>query len=153
MPAGSDPYRIFRPRAARIIGLSVAGVVTVVTAILIIVPPFSFRLPDRIGIATVGAAIVWLCWRHASVVATPDLSSLQIRNLIHTTRLEWPQIMSVRFGSGRPWASLDLADGTTIAVMAIQSADGERGRAEARRLAALVQAYEAREPELDSDQP
>ena len=36
--------------------------------------------------------------------------------------------------------SLDLDDGDTLAVMAIQRADAEFGRAEAGRLAALVQA-------------
>ena len=39
--------------------------------------------------------------------------------------------------------SLDLADGDTLAVMAIQGADGERGRVEATRLATLVAEHEA----------
>ncbi len=69
-----------------------------------------------------------------------------MRNVIYTRRLAWPQIVSVRFGSGDAWVRLDLADGSTLAVMGIQRADGARGEAESRRLAALVQAHgEARE--------
>ena len=40
-------------------------------------------------------------------------------------------------GQAEAW-QLDLSDGTTLAVMAIQSADGEYGRREASRLAALI---------------
>jgi hypothetical protein len=46
-----------------------------------------------------------------------------------------------------PWVVLDLSDGGTLAVMAVQRADGERGMAEARRLQALVRDLgEATEP-------
>ena len=61
-----------------------------------------------------------------------------MHNLIRTTRLEWAQIVAVRLGGGNPWVSLDLDDGETLAVMGIQRADGERGQAEAKRLATLV---------------
>ena len=61
-----------------------------------------------------------------------------MRNVVYTTRLEWAQIVAVRFGGGDPWVTLDLDDGEVLAVMAIQRADGDRGRAEARRLATLV---------------
>jgi hypothetical protein len=68
----------------------------------------------------------------------PDEDGLTVRNLMITTRLTWAEIVSVRFGAGRPWVQLDLADGDTLAVMGIQSADGARAEAEARRLATLV---------------
>ena len=45
------------------------------------------------------------------------------------------------FGGGEPWVTLDLADGDTLAVMAIQRADGEDAVAEARRLATLVDVH------------
>ena len=69
----------------------------------------------------------------------PDGAGLTVRNLLLTRRVEWAEIVSVRFGQGRPWVSLDLADGTTLAVMAIQAADGARAAREARRLATLVE--------------
>ena len=49
-------------------------------------------------------------------------------------------------GRRAKYLTLDLDDGDTLAVMAIQKADGERGRAEASRLAGLVAAHAAPEP-------
>lgn len=40
---------------------------------------------------------------------------------------------------GGPWAHLDLADGSTLAINAIQRYDGKRAIADAHRLQALVQ--------------
>jgi hypothetical protein len=91
----------------------------------------------------VGLLLVWFCWRQASVAAIPSQDGLVVRNLMVTTRLEWAQIVSVRFGGGRPWVQLDLDDGDTLAVMGIQRADGERAIAEARRLATLVAEHTA----------
>jgi len=64
-----------------------------------------------------------------------------IRNLITTRKLEWAQIVRVQFSGGAPWVTVDLDDTDTVAVMAIQKADGALGRAEAARLSALVQVH------------
>ncbi|QIK84928.1 PH domain-containing protein [Sanguibacter sp. HDW7] len=91
---------------------------------------------------------VWLLWRHAGVLAVVSPEGIVVRNLVRTRALEWAQVESVRLGQGQPWVTLDLADGTTLAVMAVQSSDGAFGRAEAARLATLVVRYgEATEPE------
>ncbi|MGY4642418.1 PH domain-containing protein [Cellulomonas sp. URHB0016] len=127
----------FRPRLARMVTLALVVVVLVLTAALIAALPDAGPL-DQVGFAVVGVAIAWFCWRQASVRAVPDEDGLTVRNLMVTTRLTWPEIVSVRFGPGRPWVQLDLADGDTLAVMGIQSADGARAEAEARRLATLV---------------
>jgi PH (Pleckstrin Homology) domain-containing protein len=79
----------------------------------------------------------------ARLRATPGPDGLVVRNVVVVTKLEWAQIVAVRFGGGDPWATLDLADGDVLPVMAIQRADGERGVAEARRLATLVAAHTA----------
>ncbi|WP_291889009.1 PH domain-containing protein [Cellulomonas sp.] len=127
----------FRPRFARLVTLGLVAVVLVLTAALILALPNAEPL-DRAGFALVGLLIAWFCWRQATVRAVPDEDGLTVRNLMITTRLTWPEIVSVRFGSGRPWVQLDLADGDTLAVMGIQRADGELAEAEARRLATLV---------------
>ncbi len=127
----------FRPRFARLLTLGLVVVVLVLTAALILALPNAEPL-DRAGFALVGLLIAWFCWRQATVRAVPDEDGLTVRNLMITTRLTWPEIVSVRFGSGRPWVQLDLADGDTLAVMGIQRADGDLAEAEARRLATLV---------------
>ena len=127
----------FRPRLARVVTLSVAVVVLVLVGVLVLTMPGLAPL-DQVGFVLFGLAVAWFCWRQASVRAVPDETGLLVRNLVVTTHVTWAQIVSVRFGQGRPWVQLDLADGETLAVMGVQRADGAFADAEARRLATLV---------------
>lgn len=127
----------FRPRLARVVTLALA-VLVLASTVAIMLAMSVLSTGDRIGFALVGGLIVWFLWRQASVVAKVDDDGLTVRNLLFTRRLEWAEIVSVRFGSGRPWVQLDLSDGDTIAVMGIQRADGPFADGEARRLATLV---------------
>lgn len=135
-------HRPFRPRAARLVCGVLAVVVLGATIVLsLLLPGVSAgrdSLLDRLGIVLFGLLVAWFLVRQAQVRAVPDDEGLTVRNLIFTRRLAWGEIVSVRFGQGRPWVQLDLADGDTLAVMGIQSADGRRAAAEARRLATLV---------------
>ncbi|MHB8273846.1 MAG: PH domain-containing protein [Dermatophilaceae bacterium] len=96
---------------------------------------------DRLFLMLCGVAVAAFLWRYASIRAVPSPQGLVIRNLITTRKLEWAQIVRVQFGGGSPWVSLDLDDTDTVAVMAIQKADGALGRAAAGRLSALVQVH------------
>jgi hypothetical protein len=96
---------------------------------------------DRLMLFFCGLAVSGLLWRYASIRAVPSMQALTIRNLFTTRQLEWTQIVRVQFGGGAPWVSVDLDDTDTVAVMAIQKADGVFGRAEAARLSALVQVH------------
>ena len=60
--------------------------------------------------------------------------------MLRRRRVDWAEIVAVRLGPDDPWVYLDLADGTALAAMGIQSADGDRARAAATELAALVAA-------------
>jgi hypothetical protein len=147
-PTGGTPRRprlddVFRPRFARWVTGTLGCVVALATVLLLVLLPgtglVGFALGDRIGIGLVGFAIVWFCWRQATVRAVPGPDGLRVRNLATTRTVPWAQIVWVRFGEGRPWVQLDLDDGDTLAVMGVQRSDGERARQEARRLATLVQ--------------
>ena len=70
-----------------------------------------------------------------------DEGGVTVTNLVVVRRLAWAEIISVRFGGGRPWVQLDLANGDTLAVMGIQRADGDYAAGEARRLATLVELF------------
>lgn len=142
---GTDPLAPFRPRWARPVAAVLAGVVLVsLVALFVFVRPnaaTSLAVDDYV-LMVVFAGCLWaVLWRQASVSAIPDTQGLVVRNLLTTRRLEWAEIISVRYSADRAWAQLDLADGDEIAVMAIQKADGERSMHEARRLAALVERY------------
>jgi hypothetical protein len=100
---------------------------------------------DRLGFVALAAVLVLLLSRFARVAALPDEEGLTVRNLVQVRRHPWPAIVSVSFGRDSTWAQLDLDDGTTANVMAIQQADGALARREADRLATLVELH-AREP-------
>ncbi len=135
--------RPFRPRRARVVAVVGALLITGGYAALVatVRPHPNYGGWDRIGVAFFIAAGLYFLYRQFQVRARPDESGLVIRNLFRTHQVEWAQIISVRFGSGRPWARLDISDGSTIPVMAIQAADGLYGQVEAERLADLVEYY------------
>ncbi len=101
---------------------------------------FEAQIPTLL---VVGALIVLALARMLRVRAVPTQAGLDVYNAIRDTHVDWPEVVSVHLGE-RSWVQLDLSDGTTLAVMAIQRADGARGLASARRLAALVAAHEGR---------
>jgi hypothetical protein len=103
--------------------------------------PVAFGWFDRLGVLLIAAGVAWVLSLFARVRAVPSPEGLHVRNLVRQHDLEWTQIVTVRFGGGDPWVTLDLDDGEILPVMAIQRADGERGTAEARRLATLVWAH------------
>lgn len=137
-----DLHAPFRPRLARVVAWSLAVAVLVFMVALAVglpvVAPGQVAPGDIAGIVGLGVLIAWFLSRQATVRATPDETGLVVRNLLVTRRVTWAEVVSVRFGQGRAWAQLDLADGDTLAVMAVQAADGPLGAVEAGRLATLV---------------
>ncbi len=131
-------YRPFRPIKARRIAWAVA-VAAVVILTIIGLTIEDAPLLDRLAFIATGLLMAWFMSRQAGVRAIPSQSGLFVKNLFLGRTLEWAEIVSVRFGADRSWVQLDLADGDTLAVMAIQRADGDYAEKEARRLATLVE--------------
>ena len=145
MTRTDDLYRPFHPRRARPVAWGVAAAWLLLMLGLAFLLPVDMRWSDRAGFIVVGLAVAWFMYRQATVAATPTEHGLRVRNLILSRELDWAEIVGVRFGGGAPWVSLDLADGDTLAVMAVQRADGELAVAESRRLATLVARHSATE--------
>lgn len=140
------PYAPFRPRGTRVMCL-ILLVVTLVGAGLILrrlATLNSDTFTETISVIGVAVLAVLFLLRVATIRAIPDRAGLMVRNIILTDHLGWEQMVAVHLGE-RSWAQLDLADGTTLSVMAIQRSDGAYGRHEAQRLASLVAAHEGRE--------
>ncbi|GAB2543425.1 PH domain-containing protein [Brachybacterium huguangmaarense] len=138
---------LFRPRLVRGAALAIGVIVLGVTLIAAVLVSRELSPVDGVLFVAFGAAIFFFCWREATVRLEARADAVVVRNLFTTRRLEWPEIIGVSFPQGDPWAHLDLADGETLAVMAIQRSDGERGIADGRRLARLVRERgEARDP-------
>ncbi|MDO5711818.1 MAG: PH domain-containing protein [Micrococcales bacterium] len=135
-----DPYAPFRPRW----GVRVPRVLSVIVLLscgyaAATIPGAQWTLLDRAFFFAVGAGISWLLFRYSRIEALPSQTGLTVRNLLLTRRLPWEQIVRMQFSGGAPWVSLDLSDTDTVAVMAIQKADGAHGREAAARLAALIE--------------
>lgn len=140
-------HRPVRPRAGRWVPyvLAVAWLV-VFGALAAGYPPYpGLTVPDRVGFLVVAGAGVWLLVRFGAVAVLPSEDGLVVRNVLTTRRLAWAQVVGVRFGRDSTFGRLDLSDGTTATVLALQTADGEHASREAVRLATLVELH-AREP-------
>ena len=141
----TDAFAVFRSRRGRamagVMGAAVL-VLSVVGAVLLPGPSQGghWSVADRLMLVGFGLAITLFLWRYAQIRAVPTRDGLTVRNLLLTHRIEWSQVLAVQFSGGDPWLRLDLDDTEQVAVMAIQKADGAFGRAEAARLAALVEA-------------
>ena len=136
-------HRPIRPRAGRWVPYALAVVWLAVFGLLAAgYPPYPGLGPlDRAGFAALGLAGAWLLYRFGAVAVLPAESGLTVRNVLGVRRLVWEQVVSVRFGRDSTWGQLDLTDGTTLAVLAIQAADGRHAERLAARLATLVELH------------
>lgn len=128
----------FRPVRGRIVPIVIGVAILVGAVVFAVVLPERFGVMDRVTCAGIGVAIAAFMQRYATIHARPDADGLWVRNLGPGEHVPWEDIVAVRFSQGMPWVRLDLADGTDMAVMAIQRADGPRSLEAAQRLADLV---------------
>lgn len=138
----------FRPRRARVVGWFFAvGIVVVMVGMSIALsfePDSGWTGQDTVSAVVFALLLSGVLVRLISVRARVTADGLEVRNVVFTRRVEWGAIVAVRFGGADPWLTLDLDDGENLAVMAVQRADGEHARAEALRLARLVEAHAPR---------
>lgn len=133
------PDGVFRPRRGRVVPLVMAGVALVVCAgVALGMGRVGWSGGDQLALFGLGLALAAFLGRYASIRAVADESGLTVRNLLLTRTVAWDEIVAVRFPEGAPWVSLELDDTDELAVMAIQRADGDDAKAQARRLATLV---------------
>lgn len=138
-----DPFAPFVPRRGRRVAMAfAAGALVVFGVLALVLPATGYRgwsVGDSLLIAGFGVLVAVVMGRFAAIRAVPSREGVVVRNVAVTRRLAWSEIESVRFAGGDAWAWLDLVDGDQVAVMAVQRSDGAFARAEASRLAALVQ--------------
>ena len=158
MPAASDPDRpgsgpaasrpqvrlphTWRPFGARI-AATVAGIALLVVCGMawLAFPPevrAQFTVLQRLTIAFFAGIgfVLWLALVRSRVVARAD--RLEVVNGFRTHTYEWAEVVAVHLLRGAPWATLDLADGTTVSALAIQGSDGQRAHRAVRELRSLL---------------
>ena len=97
-----------------------------------------FTLFQRATLVGFGLMVVAVLHALTRSRVTAEQDQLVVVNGYKTRRLDWPEVLAVHLPAGAPWATLDLADGTTIPAMGIQGSDGERARRAVRELRSLI---------------
>lgn len=140
--------RVFRPRFTLAVCLALVLAYVVGAAILLVTLAGSpgEHSTDRLAIVLIAAIAVLTSVLLGRVRAVADDGGLTVRNPVRTRRIAWAAIVAVRLGRNDSWVQLDLDDGTTHPVMAIQAADGARARRDAAWLRDRVAEHEGREP-------
>ena len=155
MPAGSEAPRgsgptpaplqlpqTWRPLGVRVAVIGVGLMLVVVCAAAWV--GFDQSVRDRftgLQIATLfimGAGLASCGWALARARVTAEVATLVVVNGFRTRRLAWAEVIAIHLSEGAPWATLDLADGTTISAMAFQGSDGRRARDGVRAVRALI---------------
>ncbi|TDC23753.1 PH domain-containing protein [Streptomyces sp. 8K308] len=144
----------FRPVLTRIVLLTIGSVVLGLLLLIAVVLPEGITatgtLSDRLTLAGCGAAVFGVTVLLSRPKAVADAEGLTVVNLTTKRRLAWAQVVRVTLRPGDPWVSLDLADGTVLAVMAIQpGVSRERALADARALRSLAEARGTAAAEAD----
>lgn len=97
-----------------------------------------FTWLQRSTLLVMGAAFASCGWALARARVTAEMEGLVVVNGFRTRRLAWEEVLAIHLSAGAPWATLDLADGTTISAMAFQGSDGRRARDGVRAVRALI---------------
>ena len=94
---------------------------------------------DIVWMNLLGLLFGFVVWRVGSIEARPSPDGLTVRNIFSTQFYEWNQIIDAHLPLSSSRAVLDLNDGTTTSVMAIQHSDAGRARSEINRLRTLIE--------------
>jgi hypothetical protein len=152
MPAVSEPSgpslpHTWRPLGVRLAMLFFGGLLAVVCVAAWIAVGDDVRarvsLFQRGTLLAIAALAAALAWGLVRCRVTAREAGVEVVNGYRRHEYEWPEIVAVRLPRGAPFATLDLADGTSMMVLGIQSADGARAGVAVRELRSLVEQISA----------
>ena len=145
MPADSDSVALphtWRPFGVRLAGGGLGGMLLIVIVVAwVAFPPDvreSFTIFQRGTLVFLGllAFSAWFALVRSRAVATEQ--GLTVVNGYKRRDLDWAEVVAIHLPVGAPWAMLDLADGSTCPVMAIQGSDGGRAKLAVRQVRSLI---------------
>jgi hypothetical protein len=140
------------PRRMRLICAVTAGVVVVAMVVVGVLLTssstgvVSFHTSDQVAMIVLGLVL------GAGILALgrpridADAAGVRVRNILGSHQLGWDLIRSVCFDRSSAWATLLLANGDELAVLAVQAADKERAVAAVEGLRELLATYRTPEP-------
>jgi hypothetical protein len=144
---------VSRPVVLTRVCWAVAAVVIAVFTVVAIAlgggPPgdAQFQVPDQIAMVCLGLLVAGgvLAFTRARVVA--DEAGVRVRNVIGEKLVPWQVVRSVRLDDGAPWASLELQDDDTIALLGVSANDGDAAVEAVLAMRALLQASRTGSPD------
>ncbi len=104
-----------------------------------------FTLLQRLTIGLMGAGFAACGWALGRARVTAEMEALVVVNGFRTRQLAWEEVLAIHLPAGAPWATLDLADGTTNSAMAFQGSAGRRARDGVRQVRALIDRESSRD--------
>jgi hypothetical protein len=94
-----------------------------------------FQRSTLIAMGLIGFSVLYALMRSR---VTADDSGVTVVNGYRRRAYEWSQVIAVNLRRGAPWAGMDLSDGTSISMLAIQGSDGQRAIRAVRELRRLL---------------
>jgi hypothetical protein len=132
----------YRPFGARLATAAAGTVLTGAIVFLWLMLPHevqddftAFELATLVAFFAAVLVVLFAVYRSS---ATADEDGLTVVNGYRTHRYRWAEVVRVSMSPNRPWALIDLADGETMSVLAIQGSDGERAVRNVRELARIL---------------
>lgn len=123
---------VIRPRRLLVVCRTAAVVVLLTFAVLAVLLPRGsaggqqFQVADQVAFFGIGVLLTWVLLQFTRVRVQADERGVQVRNYIGEKYVPWQVVAGVRLDESSPWASLDLHDDDTIALLAVQANDGAR---------------------------
>jgi len=148
-PAAGEVRVTARPRRLRVVcWFCAAGIVVLFSLVATALRGTtegggSFQAGDQAAMVGLGLCLAGAVLAFARPRVDAGPSGIHVRNILGTYDLPWAVVREVRFEDGAPWASLELADDDTVAVMAVQAADKEYAVQAVQGLRALLAAHRA----------
>ena len=141
---------VFRPRRLLVVCRLAAGALVLIFGLVALLLPGRqagteavFGPADQIAFFGIGLLLAWAALQFTRVRVTADERQVRIRSYVGERVLPWEVVAAVRLDEGASWASLELHDDDLVALLAIQTNDGERAVdavVELRRLLAASRA-------------
>jgi hypothetical protein len=131
-----------RPHKARAIAIAVAVFfVVALTTVAVLLRNSStganFYVSDQVAMAGIGLVLAGGALWFARPRVRADGDGVEVRNMLGARHFPWPEIESVSFPDGSPWARLELADDEYVPILAVQAIDGEHAVTAMRELRRL----------------
>jgi hypothetical protein len=138
----------FRPHKARVLAIAVAVLFVAVFVVVAVLlrngsTGVTFYASDQVAMVGIGLVLAGGALWFARPRVRADGEGVEVRNMLGTHRFAWPEIESVSFPDGSPWARLELPDDEYVPILAVQAVDGEHAVTAMRELRRLRREAEA----------